>query len=874
MSDSKSASAGPIVDTESPWLGLLPYSEDNHRFFFGREEEVREMFVRVRDNSLTVLYGQSGLGKSSLLGAGLIPKLRAEGYSPLLIRLRFSSGFEPLLEQIKSTIGKSIVGPARIGMDIDPVRRRPTLWEMFHDQSLGCGRFNKMPPVLIFDQFEEIFTLGPFGRKEEIAALAVELSDLAENRPPLVVRDELRIDQGMSERLDFTSSSVRMIFTLREDLLFHLDAWKSSFPSVMRNRMILKRLSGVQALRAVVGPGRLDRAENARLVSDEVGARIVCFVARRPVDTPLNTIEAVPPLLSLLCYELNESRIASNASFITESQVDVQSRDILQKFYNRAFENLETLVQKTIMKFVEEVLVSSLGRRNQIAFDEAVAILKNEGLREESANKALRQLVDSRLLCSEERDGVPRLELTHDLLCPLVVESRNVRRATIESVKKNLHESRASPIETRVQYATLIFGSLTTIFAGLIAIKESNNLVMMSLDIAIRFNRMVWEVESPGIARSGHVFELIFIIITGILIVVGLPRHRPIPSFIMSIFGILAFGLVGVLAAHYCKIWFPWSVAAFLQIPLALFWTTAAQLQIEQFYRKKLVAETSEMRSAFARYISPQMLKRLTGEGFNTHLGGEKIEAAIMFTDIEAFPDMCERVGDPQRIVETLNGYFELITGSIFDADGVIIKFIGDAIFAAWGAPLPDPGGPLKAARAAWQIHQSGQLLVDGQELRTRIGLHFGEVVAGNLGSNRRVDYALIGDAVNLASRLNDLNKQLGTYILISGAVQAFLDNEFLTRRVGKFLVNGRMEAIVIHELLGPFNENQETEWIDEYGLALEALDKGDTANSLEHFSKVNAMRGKNGDGPSRFFHELLIAGTPIHNGVVELGRK
>ena len=111
------------------------------------------------------------------------------------------------------------------------------------------------------------------------------------------------------------------------------------------------------------------------------------------------------------------------------------------------------------------------------------------------------------------------------------------------------------------------------------------------------------------------------------------------------------------------------------------------------------------------------------------------------------------------RIVVTLNDYFERTTCHIFEQDGIIIKYIGDAIFAAWGIPKPDPDAPIKAVRAAWNLFQSDKLVVDGEEHRTRIGLHFGQVVAGNIGSTWRVDYTLIGDSVNLSARLEDLNR-------------------------------------------------------------------------------------------------------------------
>ncbi len=104
------------------------------------------------------------------------------------------------------------------------------------------------------------------------------------------------------------------------------------------------------------------------------------------------------------------------------------------------------------------------------------------------------------------------------------------------------------------------------------------------------------------------------------------------------------------------------------------------------------------------------MLDSLTKQGFELKLGGEKVRATMMFTDIERFTDMCESVGDPEFILHNLNDYFERTTRHIFKHDGVVIKFIGDAIFAAWGAPLPDPDSARKAARAAWRTAGRGVL--------------------------------------------------------------------------------------------------------------------------------------------------------------------
>ncbi|MDC0614173.1 adenylate/guanylate cyclase domain-containing protein, partial [Akkermansiaceae bacterium] len=229
---------------------------------------------------------------------------------------------------------------------------------------------------------------------------------------------------------------------------------------------------------------------------------------------------------------------------------------------------------------------------------------------------------------------------------------------------------------------------------------------------------------------------------------------------------------------------------------------------------------------------------------------------------------------DPERIVEALSDYFERTTGHIFDHDGVVIKFIGDAIFAAWGAPIIDPLAPLNAARAAWYLSQDDSLVVEGVNLKTRIGIHFGEVVAGNIGSRKRVDYTMIGDAVNLAARLEGLNKMFGTRILISEDVESRLNGEFHTRKLGSFRVKGRKEPTAVFELVGPVAEIEKPKWSEVYGKGVAALENDDFEKARQFFKEVDGMRGSGGDGPSRFFLHLLERGEPIRQGVYDMMEK
>lgn len=380
-------------------------------------------------------------------------------------------------------------------------------------------------------------------------------------------------------------------------------------------------------------------------------------------------------------------------------------------------------------------------------------------------------------------------------------------------------------------------------------------------------------LEQSWLSRSDPRYDIWLVALAGGLAGAGFTRLRPVHGMFVVLLSVGLLIALGTFTVHYKRFWFPWSVVAFVQIPVAVLWGTAAHFYIERFFRVKLGEEQRQLRDAFAKYLSPQMLERLTAEGFQMKVGGEKIEAAMMFTDLEDFTNMCERVGDPERIVGTLNEYFERTTFHIFDHDGVVIKFIGDAIFAVWGAPIREPDAARKAVRAAWKLFQSDKLEVDGVTLKTRIGVHFGEVVAGNVGSARRVDYTLIGDAVNLAARLESLNKTLGTNILISDEVRQRTGDEFRTRLVGRFKVKGRREITVIHELLGPAVQREEPEWISLYHQALEALVANDHGKASGLFRAAETSRGQP-DGPSRFFLSRLDAGEGGRDGVVEMTEK
>lgn len=336
----------------------------------------------------------------------------------------------------------------------------------------------------------------------------------------------------------------------------------------------------------------------------------------------------------------------------------------------------------------------------------------------------------------------------------------------------------------------------------------------------------------------------------------------------------VAFG--SALLQWHGQLWWNWAVPVGVQVPAALGLAISSRYYLEERQRRKL-------RQAFGLYLSPELATEIADRDFVLQPGGEKVEATLLFTDLEGFTTLSEKLGDSARLGRVLQDYFTRTTDQILTQQGTVIKFIGDAVFAAWGAPLPQPDHPVRAVRAAWRLSQVARLEVpvenpDGTTtlipVRTRVGLHTGEALAGNLGSARRFDYTLIGDAVNFAARLEGANKYTGTSILLSEDTVRRLDGQFLVRRLGAFRVKGRARPTGVYELLGEDPARREG-WLDTFETALRAWEAGDLAAARAGFTAVCAARGGS-DGPAEFFLRQLehaVVG-PEWDGTVTFGDK
>jgi adenylate cyclase len=216
--------------------------------------------------------------------------------------------------------------------------------------------------------------------------------------------------------------------------------------------------------------------------------------------------------------------------------------------------------------------------------------------------------------------------------------------------------------------------------------------------------------------------------------------------------------------------------------------------------------ERDNLRTTFGKYMTSTVLEHLLAG--KVALGGESLEVTILFTDIRGFTTISEKM-DPQQLVGLLNEYFTEMVGIVMQENGVVDKYIGDAIMAVFGAPVPKKDDAANAVRAAVRmrtalVELNVRLKARGlPSLRTGIGIHSGEVVAGNIGCEKRMEYTVIGDAVNLASRLETSTKDLGVNVLISEDTYTLARDVVDVRPVREITVKGRKAPVMTYEVLG-----------------------------------------------------------------------
>ncbi len=289
----------------------------------------------------------------------------------------------------------------------------------------------------------------------------------------------------------------------------------------------------------------------------------------------------------------------------------------------------------------------------------------------------------------------------------------------------------------------------------------------------------------------------------------------------------------------------------------------------------KYLSETQQkrfIRKALAYYLSPAVMRDVLNDPSKLSLGGTRCQMTVLFSDIAGFTSISELLA-ADTLAHLLNIYLTQMTDLVFQYNGVLDKYIGDAVMAFWGAPVIDKNHALHACQTALAMQEKiqskkMQAMWDEHHIKhfdVRIGIHSGEMIVGNMGSQSRFDYTVIGDNVNLGSRLEGLNKEYGTHIIISENTYASVKNEVIARRLDTVAVKGKQKGVGVYELRGLGKASaEEQKLLDAFETARALYEKGNFKKALTEFQKIYADFSD--DGPTLTYMqrcEKLISQTP-----------
>ncbi|HTB62632.1 MAG TPA: AAA family ATPase, partial [Opitutales bacterium] len=449
------------LTAENPWPGLRSFTEADHDFFFGRDRETADIFEMVRHEQVVVLFGQSGLGKTSLLQAALFPQLKQSDFLPFFVRLNHDESAPELAEQIKAKLAEEL-RHANVP-DAPLPNAQETLWEYFHrkDVDFWGPRNRLLTPVIVLDQFEEIFTLGLHNdhTQQKADRFVAELEALLENRVPEAVRIALAKDRSQAAAFDLERKSVKFVISLREDFLAQLDSWRERMPSLMPKRYRLLRMSGAQAIEVVQKAG-------AHLVTPEVALNIVEFVSsgqkHRGGNLAVERREVEPALLCLVCDELNTIRRTRHQSSITPDLLTGEREGIIRDFYQRGME----MASERTRTWIEDELLTATGFRKKSPLENALMA----GLPQADFDV----LRERRILNLVQLDNVVWVELMHDVLTEPARRSRAAREQRLQAQAAAEREKETTRKLKNLRVQRMFFAGLTVL--ALVAVVYVYNL--------------------------------------------------------------------------------------------------------------------------------------------------------------------------------------------------------------------------------------------------------------------------------------------------------------------------------------------------------------------------------------------------------------
>ena len=436
------------LEKKNPWLGLESYKEGE--ILYGRDHDIRDLSQCVLNDTDTLLYGKSGIGKSSILNAGILPAARRNGYLPVLIRLSHKEKHS-YLYQINQAILNAITNEDNALNEAQSLIREVLpckdaeaegFYEYFHRHTFHNLNGDRLKLLIIFDQFEEIFTLQDDAQKKKtfFAHLADLLNDImpdelqqkveisSDTQEEIIVKEEsdfnnifddlnLGVENSLPEYI--ADNDIHFVFTIREDFLSEFEYYSAAIPSLKQNRYGLRPINEEQAAQIILRP-------IPELIDKSVAKHIIEKITGKK-DFELDGVPEIEVDSAVLSLYLNRLYEASEGKTITKELVEQKGVKIISDFYNDAISD----ISDSTVEYLEDMLLNGQGRRDNITVYDAI----NDGNISE-------QELD--ILCNKKKilrqfnyAGDLRIEYVHDILCPVVEKNKAERKLVAEEKSKN-----------------------------------------------------------------------------------------------------------------------------------------------------------------------------------------------------------------------------------------------------------------------------------------------------------------------------------------------------------------------------------------------------------------------------------------------------
>jgi len=321
------------------------------------------------------------------------------------------------------------------------------------------------------------------------------------------------------------------------------------------------------------------------------------------------------------------------------------------------------------------------------------------------------------------------------------------------------------------------------------------NGVELHADVIDNILRQDFLTRNGGIAA----LDVLVIVIFGTLLAFAIPRVNASRAIIYSVLLLVLFTVVNILAFTSGNL-----VLGYIYPGMSLVFVSGGLISYQYLTEER---EKKRTKSTFQFYLDPHMIEQVMSDPERLRLGGEKREMSVLFSDIRGFTSFSEKMA-PTEVVHFLNQYFDKMTGLIFQYKGTLDKLIGDAVMCFWGHPLDMKDHAVKATVCALEMIQAVEdlrpvlILPGGARFDIGVGVNTGQMVVGNMGSQSRFSYTVMGDNVNLGSRLESLNKYYGTKILISDSTYEECRHAIFCRQLDTIQVKGKTDAVTIYEPL------------------------------------------------------------------------